>query len=186
MVGQARRMFEEYGFGSMKLKAGVFDPDLRDRDAARPAPRLPRRTFAHRSQWRLVGGNHPARHAAAARRRAAGISRGSHEDAGGDGRGREVLPHPARHQHGHHRLRPYPRERAPQRGPGDPVRPPLLGRPARHPEPRHDRAHLRHRHLHALELAYGHQPRGDDACGGDDPEPQPTPPIRTIPGRRTR
>ncbi len=27
MVGQARRMFDEYGFGSLKLKAGVFDPD---------------------------------------------------------------------------------------------------------------------------------------------------------------
>lgn len=27
MVGQARRMVEEFGFGSLKLKAGVFEPD---------------------------------------------------------------------------------------------------------------------------------------------------------------
>lgn len=27
MVGQARRMIEEFGFGSIKLKAGVFEPD---------------------------------------------------------------------------------------------------------------------------------------------------------------
>ena len=40
MVAQARRMIEEFGFGSIKLKAGVFEPDfeietLRASEAAR-------------------------------------------------------------------------------------------------------------------------------------------------------
>ena len=76
MVGQARRMFDEYGFGSLKLKAGVFDPDYEIETLRASAPGLPRRAAAYRSQWRLVGRNHPPRHAAA-RGRAARISRGS-------------------------------------------------------------------------------------------------------------
>jgi glucarate dehydratase len=46
MVGEARRMVEEYGFGSIKLKAGVFEPDYEIetlRALRRAFPRAPLR-----------------------------------------------------------------------------------------------------------------------------------------------
>ena len=49
--------------------------------------------------------------------------------------------------------------------------------------PRRDLRHLRHRAVHALQLASGHQPRGDDASGRRHPQPHATPATPTGRGR---
>ena len=51
------------------------------------------------------------------------------------------------------------------RGPGHPVRPPLLGWPAPVAAPRRDLRDVRHRPVHALQLAPRHQPRRDGPPG---------------------
>jgi hypothetical protein len=55
----------------------------------------------------------------------------------------------------HPYFRHYSRDRASECRPGDSVRSPLLGRPARHAAPGGHRPHLRHRHLDALQFAPG-------------------------------
>ncbi len=63
MVGEAQRMVRDYGFGSLKLKGGVFEPDFEIATLERIAGRVTGYAAAHRSERRVERGDDPARHA---------------------------------------------------------------------------------------------------------------------------
>ena len=182
IVAQARRMVDRYGFGSLKLKGGVFAPEEEIEAVKALRARVPGPSGAHRPERELVG----ARPATASRRRWR-VSWSTWRTR------RPASP-------------AWPRSR---RGPSLPLATNMCvtcfaeipesvrlgavqvilsdhhfwgGLRATQSAGRHLRD-LRPGTVDALEHAPGHQPRRDDAPGRRDPEPDATRSTRTRRGR---
>jgi glucarate dehydratase len=151
LVAQARQMIDQYGFGSIKLKAGALAPEHEVeclKALKRAFPNHPLRIDPN-ANWSLDTAIRMAEHLQ------------------GD---LEYYPAPghrpaAGHQHGRDRHGGVPPQRVAERRADRAVRPPLLGRPACHAATGDDVRDLRARAVDAFQLAPGHQPDGDVASG---------------------
>jgi glucarate dehydratase len=181
IVAQARQMIALYGFQSIKLKGGVFEPrhEIACIRALHEAfPGLPLRLDPN-ANWSL----------ATSKRAAEELDDllEYYEDPcpGLDGMA-ELARHTRLPLATNMVVTSFEEFRANAQtggGEGGAVRPPLLGRAAGHPEPGGDVPRVGPGDVDAFQFAPGHQPDGDDPCGGGDPEPQPTPATRTTRGR---
>ena len=134
LVAQARQMIDEYGFGSVKFKGGVLDPEIEIETVRRMrrefGPDVPIRIDPN-SAWTVETSIHVGKELAEElsgggylrpRRRYRRHGRGPQRLAGGGCRDA------AGQQRRGHLLRPHPARGAARRGAGDSLRPPLLGR----------------------------------------------------------
>ena len=170
MVEEARRMVGQYGFGSIKLKGGVFAPEVEIQAlyALRAAfPGMPLRIDPN-GGW-TVETTRRVMPALAAEGLLEYLEDpvSTLEEMGQVARfanGMPLATNMVTIAFGHI-------PETVRLGAVQVIRPPLLGWPARHPASGRDRPHLRAGHLDALQLAPRHQPGCDDPCGGDDPQP---------------
>ena len=154
LVREAQMMVDEYGFGSLKLKAGALPPQQEVAGLKALQARVSRPAAAHRSQCSLVAAD-VDRDGQAARRRAR-ILRRPDAHAGRHGRAAPGDRPAAGDQHGGDDAGAVRAERAAERGADHPVGPSLLGRLARHADARAHVRDLRAGPVDALQLAPGH------------------------------
>ncbi len=173
IVAQARQMIDQYGFGSIKLKGGVFPPE---EEIA--AIRALRETFPDHplrldpnAAWTVDTSIKVAEETDGP----AGVSGGSDSGIAGMARGGREAPHAAGHEHVRGELRRPARGVRARLGRRVLVRPPLLGRAARVAAPGRHLRDVRDRAVHALQQPPRHQPRRDDA---PRPRPRPTLDVR--------
>ena len=169
IVAQAKRMVDEYGFTAIKLKGGVFPPAqeieairaLRDAFPDHPLRLDPNAVWTPYTSLKV------------ARELDGVIEYLEDPTAGIDGMAEvaKQAADAAGHEHVRRGLRARAARRPGERGPGHPVRPPLLGRAAPFAGPGWDMRDLRPGPVHALQLAPGHQPRRDGPPGRRRPQP---------------
>ncbi|GAB3877154.1 hypothetical protein GCM10029964_025710 [Kibdelosporangium lantanae] len=169
VVAEARTLINQYGFGSIKLKGGVFPPEqeieairaLRDAFPNIPLRLDPNAAWTPESSLKVAEALN-------------GVLEYLEDPAPEIAGMAEVAakaPMPlATNMCGV--VRTHRASRRGQRRAGHPVRPPLLGWAAQVIPPGVDLRHLRHRPVDALQLAPGHQPGSHDPPGRGHTQPQ--------------